>query len=439
MLRFFRDLYFTNHFYIGIIGVVLVFVLGGFIPFLFPIGIAVFFLFMGWLCIEVYFLFAQGGKILGERISPDKLSNGDENELFIQLHNLYRLPAHLSIIDEIPHQFQRRDIQWESDIAPGEEQTLLYKLRPTKRGEYDFGAVNIFCSILLRLVQRRFRYDNGKILPVYPSFLQMQKYELAAFSNFLEERGIKKQRRIGNTFEFEQIKEYVQGDDPRTINWKATARRNTLMVNQYQEEKSQPVYAIIDKGRLMKMPFDGLSLLDYAINASLVILNIALKKDDKAGLITFSNKMSTALMAEKKSGQLFKIQEALYNQLTRYKETNFELLSLFVNRRIKRRSLLLLFTNFESLHSLERQLPYFRSLARRHVIVVIFFKNTAIKDLLRKDPESIEERNKRFTKKRSRKYRGNIYTNGSRKILIRERTDGPKIESKQGLHHPHNT
>jgi len=340
----------------GIIGVVLVFVLGGFIPFLFPIGIAVFFLFMGWLCIEVYFLFAHGGKILGERISPDKLSNGDENELFIQLHNIYKLPAHLSIIDEIPHQFQRRDIQWESDIAPGEEQTLLYKLRPTKRGEYDFGAVNIFCSILLRLVQRRFRYDNGKILPVYPSFLQMQKYELAAFSNFLEERGIKKQRRIGNTFEFEQIKEYVQGDDPRTINWKATARRNTLMVNQYQEEKSQPVYAIIDKGRLMKMPFNGLSLLDYAINASLVILNIALKKDDKAGLITFSNKMSTALMAEKKSGQLFKIQEALYNQLTRYKETNFELLSLFVNRRIKRRSLLLLFTNFESLHSLERHL-----------------------------------------------------------------------------------
>jgi uncharacterized protein (DUF58 family) len=391
MLRFLRDLYFTNNFYLGVTIVVIVFIIGGVLPVLFPVGLALFFLFFGWLCIEIYFLFVQGGKILGERISPDKLSNGDENELFIQLHNLYRVPAHLDIIDEIPHQFQRRDLQWQTDIDPGEEQTLLYKLRPTKRGEYDFGAVNIFCSIFLRLVQRRFRYDNGKILPVYPSFLQMKKYELAAFSNFLEERGIKKQRRIGNTFEFEQIKEYVQGDDPRTINWKATARRNTLMVNQYQEEKSQPVYAIVDKGRLMKMPFDGLSLLDYAINASLVILNIALKKEDKAGLITFSNKMSTALMAEKKAGQMFKIQEALYNQLTLYKETNFELLSLFVNRRIKRRSLLLLFTNFESIHALDRQLPYFRSLAKRHVIVVIFFKNTAIKELLSKDPETIEE------------------------------------------------
>src|SRR5690606_29643392 len=100
--------------------------------------------------------------------------------------------------------------------------------------------------------------------------------------------GIKKVRRLGHTMEFEQIKDYVLGDDLRTINWKATAKKNQLMVNQFQDEKSQPIYTIIDKGRVMEMPFSGLSLLDHAINSSLAISNVALKKHDKAGVFSFS-------------------------------------------------------------------------------------------------------------------------------------------------------
>jgi uncharacterized protein (DUF58 family) len=87
--------------------------------------------------------------------------------------------------------------------------------------------------------------------------------------------------------EFEQIKEYVSGDDIRTLNWKASARKGGLMINNFMEEKSQQVYCIIDKGRLMKMPFDGLTLLDYAINTCLVLSNVCLRKQDRVGVITF--------------------------------------------------------------------------------------------------------------------------------------------------------
>ena len=113
--------------------------------------------------------------------------------------------------------------------------------------------------------------------------------------------GVKKIRRLGHTMEFDQIKEYVRGDDIRSINWKATARSNQLMVNQFQDEKSQQVINIIDTGRVMKMPFDGLQLLEYAINTSLVISNIAILKDDKAGLLTFSNKEIHAVRPEKEA------------------------------------------------------------------------------------------------------------------------------------------
>ena len=147
------------------------------------------------------------------------------------------------------------------------------------------------------------------------------------------------------------------------------------MVNQYQEQRSQPIISIIDKGRSMKMPFENMTLLDYAINASLVISNIAIKKRDNAGVISFSNKMSGYLPPGRRSNQMFKIQEFLYSQKTNFKDSNIDLLQHFMHVNVKKRSLLLFFTNFESVSSMRRQLPYLRILAKRHLVVVIFFRN----------------------------------------------------------------
>jgi len=390
MLKIISNIYLTNRFYTSSVSIILLFVLTGFFPSLFFIPVALVCLFIFWFLIELTFLFRSSKGFYGNRVLPDKLSNGDQNEILIDLQSNYPFSCQAKIIDEVPFQFQLRDTNWKESFNPKESKTIMYELRPVKRGEYSFGAVHVFVSAFIGLVERRFTFDKGKSVPVYPSFLQMRTYELAAFSNFLTEYGIKKQRRLGQTMEFEQIKEYVQGDDLRSVNWKASARRNALMVNQYQEEKSQQVYAIVDKGRLMKMPFDNLSLLDYSINASLVILNIALKKGDKSGLISFSNKISSVVKAEKKPGQLSKLLEALYAQRTRYQESNYELLSAFVRRRIKQRSLLILFTNFESEHSFERQLSYFRLLAKRHVLILVFFKNTGLDSLRKEDVKSVQ-------------------------------------------------
>ena len=124
------------------------------------------------------------------------------------------------------------------------------------------------------------------------------------------------------------------------------------MVNHYQDERSQQVYSLIDKGRLMQMPFNGLSLLDYAINASLVISNIAIKKSDKAGLMTFQDKIGSILAAGKMNNQMSRLMEVLYNQKTAYRETDFSVVYNYVRRKITHRSLLLLFTNFESIYGL---------------------------------------------------------------------------------------
>lgn len=338
-----------------------------------------FFVLIGLLLLDIFLLYRNKLGIQAERHLPEKLSNGDENPIEIMVANRFRFKTSVKLIDELPVQWQIRDFKIESILKPSEIKKFTYRVRPTQRGEYHFGKLNVYVSTVLGLVSRKQQFASKAMVPNYPSFLQLKKYDFLAFTNKLKLFGLKKIRRIGHTLEFEQIKEYTSGDDVRNINWKATAKRNGLMVNQFQDEKSQPVYSVIDKGRVMKMPFNNLSLLDYAINATLVISNIVLKKHDKAGMFTFSRKVGDRVIAQRRSAQMHLILETLYNVETDFSESDFSRLYVDVKRHIKQRSLLLLFTNFETMDALHRQLPYLQAINKTHLLVVIFFENTELK------------------------------------------------------------
>lgn len=389
-MKFIRALYFSDRFFVLAASIAALFIVSFFIEILFPFAKITFLLLVGTTLADIAILFSSRQGIKAIRHCPERLSNGDENQIHISLQSFFRIPVTAAIIDEIPHQFQVRDLNFVINLSAGDAQQINYSLRPVKRGEYDFGGINLLVSSILGLATRRIIAPENKIVPVYPSFLQMRKYELLAISNNLTNTGIKRIRRIGQNLEFEQIKKYTAGDDIRSINWKATARKADLMVNNFQDERSQQVYSLIDKGRVMKMPFNGMSLLDYAINASLVISNIAIKKSDKAGLITFQDKIGTLLSASRINKQMSNIMDILYNQKTAYRESDFSVLYATIRRRITQRSLLLLFTNFETNYGLQRQLPYLKNLAHQHLLVVIFFENTEMKTLIEKRSTDLE-------------------------------------------------
>jgi uncharacterized protein (DUF58 family) len=390
-MKLLRALYLNNRLFQILILLIALFVTGYFFEILLIPAKVLFLLFVALVITDILLLFTIKKGLLTRRFTPEKLSNGDENVIRIYIENFYPFPISTRIIDEIPHQFQRRDISFYLDIPSRENRVLQYELRPVKRGEYSFGQVNIFVKTILGLTSRRFQFEKERMVPVYPSYIQMRKYEMMAISNNLVNQGVKKIRRIGHNLEFEQIKEYVPGDDFRTVNWKATARSGQLMVNNYQDEKSQQVYCLIDKSRVMRMPFEGMTLLDYAINASLVISNIAIRKDDKAGLITFQDKVSSVLPASKRNKQMNLIMEALYKEKTAFREADYSRLFISLTRKLHQRSLLLLFTNFETLSGLQRQLPYLRRIAKSHLLVVIFFENTEVKTVLNDRAEKIRE------------------------------------------------
>ena len=307
---------------------------------------------------ELFFLFGKRNSVAAQRIAPERFSNGDENRVKLRVQNQCGFTLTAEIIDELPAQFQIRDFSLRAVLRPNEEQTLHYALKPCTRGEHTFGALHVFASSALGLASRRYKFEQAQTTPVYLAFLQMRKYELYALSNRLDEAGIKKIRRVGHSMEVEHIRKYVRGDDYRTLNWKATARKNGFMANHYEDEKSQQVYCCLDMGRVMELPFRGMSLLDYAINASLVLSNIALLKQDKAGVVTFGHKLEAILPAEGRATQLERIMQLLYAAQTEFLESNFEALSATLTSKIKHRSLILLFTNFETLSALKRQLPH---------------------------------------------------------------------------------
>lgn len=359
----------------------LLFLLSFFLPWLGIIPVVFFGLITALLFIDLWMLYSLPKGVFAKRISPERLSNGDENTISLYLESYYPFATALEIIDEIPVQFQKRDVLFKTALTSRQHKLLNYLLRPTKRGEYEFGYLRVYVQSPLKIISRRYNFEQAETLPVYPSFLLMRKYELMAISNRLNEIGIKKIRRLGHSMEFEQIKNYVPGDDYRTVNWKATARQGDLMVNNYTEEKSQHVYCIIDKSRSMKMPFDGLSLLDYAINASLVLSSVALLKEDKAGLITVAEKKGAVIAADRRPTQLNKIMEVLYKEKTRYLETNLELLYTTIRRTLKQRSLVVFFTNYESLSALNRQMSILKQIAKFHLLLIVFFENTELKEL----------------------------------------------------------
>ncbi len=386
-----KGLYIHERFFQAIALIASLFLLSFWIPELYSVSWILFLIVFTLFFVDILILFRYKKGLKARRLLSEKFSNSDDNPVPISLQNKYPFSVSIKVIDELPNQFQKRDFEYFITIKSGDKYNFEYLVKPVERGEYHFGKLNVFVSSPLKIIAKRYKFDDEAMVSVYPSYIQMKKYEFLAMSNRLTEFGLKKIRRIGHTMEFEQIKDYVAGDDIRTINWKATAKRAQLMVNQYQDEKSQPIYSIIDTGRVMKMPFEELKLLDYAINSTLAFSNIALRKNDKAGLLTFSKTVEKIVSASNKKTHLNIINESLYNIDTQFTDSDFGMLYAMIKRKIRQRSLLVLYTNFEHMSAMKRQLPFLKAIAKQHLLVTVFFENTELDEMIATNAEDLQD------------------------------------------------
>jgi len=342
--------------------------------------------------VEYIVLSRLGKQLFAGRKVEDQLSLGDDNPVTVAIDNQSNLSLGMTLLDELPLQLQEREFGTEVEVPPKTERQVRYQMRPLERGVYSFGALYLFVYTRLALVQRRYAFGPERTeVAVYPSVLQMRKQALRVRQLMRRQGSNIRQRRFGRSYEFDQIKNYVPGDDYRQLNWKATARTGDLMLNTYEEERSQQIVALVDSSRTMLSPFDGLSLLDYAINSTLALLNVALLRGDRVGLLGFDRQVHTHVPTAARPEHLRRILEMLYRQKSTDFEPDYGALYQHVRRNVRGRSLLLMYTNFETLVSLERNLPVLRQLARMHLLVVVMFVNREVGAELYHEPTTIKD------------------------------------------------
>jgi uncharacterized protein (DUF58 family) len=375
-MQFLRSTYLTQFFFLLVGANVLLFAGSFAVPALYFAAKVMLLVIFALTFLDALLVFSSKNPLDFKREMQTRMNLGDANQVVLQITNTSGQPIRFLLYEGFPSAMQERELTFRAVLTNGASKTFTYEFRPVERGKYRFGSVFFVIASIFGLVSRRYEVKREQDVEVYPSVLQMKRFELMVFQQQKTSTGIKKVRRIGNNSEFEQIKNYVQGDEVRTINWKATSRKVELMVNQYQEEKSQHIYCLIDKSRNMQVAFDGMTALDFAINSSLVFSNIALRNGDKTGLISFSDKIGTKLPANRSGAQMKRIMEELYDQRTEFLEPNYELLYQTIRRTITTRSLLVLFTNFQTEFAMRRALPMLRRINQKHLLVVVFFENT---------------------------------------------------------------
>lgn len=326
-----------------------------------------------------------------ERAVQKQFNNGEENTVKLKLLSTYKRNVRVEIIDELPIEFQVRDFKLFADLKPQQEKVVTYEVCPKKRGEYTFGDIRLYVFSIWGLVQRHFRVKSESVIRAVPSYSLIHNMELLSVENKTRECGIKRVRRIGSSTEFDQIKEYVPGDDYRTINWKASARKNQLMCNLYTDEQSQQVFNVLDKGRGMQHTFNRLSLLDYAINASLALSYMTIQHSDKAGLISFERSVETYVPANRQPTQMEILMTHLYKEQATFLQSDYSSLYETIKRKVNKRSLFVIYTTFDSAVSMERQLPYLRKISNSHLVLVVFFKDKEMRDMAQKRMNSEEE------------------------------------------------
>jgi len=309
------------------------------------------------------------------REHDSRLSLGEENPIRLIVHNRGRRPSQIWVRDEPPDAFEIGTRVLAGEIAARGEWSGLYHVRPLRRGDYQFGNLNLRWQGPLRLMTRQGHIDAAGPVKVYPNLLDVRRYDLLLRKNRLQEMGLRHTRLFGEGTEFERLREYLPDDEFRRIEWKATARRNRPVTIEYQTERSQNVIAVLDIGRMMQSPVARVAKLDYVVNAALLLAYVATGKGDKVGLMTFADEVPLFISPRQGRGQFYRMLEALYAVEAQPVEPDYRRALSYLALKQRKRSLVLIFTDVSGGMSVQSLTSYVSVLARHSLPLVVTIRD----------------------------------------------------------------
>ncbi len=329
-----------------------------------------------------------GGKQRFEvwRQHDTRLSLGAENPIRLFVRNRGRRPATIWIRDEPPDAFNIDTHTVTGEVPARQTWQGMYRVCPLRRGDYEFGDLNLRWQGPLGLVVRQGRIEATGPVKVYPNLLDVRQYDLLLRRNRLQELGLRHTRMFGEGTEFERLRDYVPDDEYRRINWKATARRHRPVTIEYQTERSQNVIAVLDVGRMMQSPVAHIAKLDYVINAVLLLAYVATGKGDKVGVMTFADDVVQFLNPRQGRGQFYRMLELLYAVEAQPVEPDYSRALSYLAAKQRKRALVVIFTDLSGGMSMQALVGHVSVLARRCLPLVVTISDPDIYAAARQRP-----------------------------------------------------
>lgn len=312
---------------------------------------------------------------------PDRISLNVSTTIEVQIENLSRRTVDVSICENINSDLKAEPLHCVIRLKAGRTGTVKYRITSAKRGVQTVDSMFVRMLPSLGLLYRQFRLNEPMKLEVFPNLVNIARYDLLARRGLTLQAGMARLRRIGQGSEFESLRNYVIGDEISRIDWKATAKRNALIVRNYEPERQQNVFVAIDAGRSTSGEFAGISRLDYLVNATLMLAFVALRQKDQFSLIAFSNKIETYLPPVSGLKNIDRVAQSLFDLKGKMLESDYSAACRFISRYNRKRSLLCLLTDVTGIETNSIVIAHMTRFARQHLPLAITLKNPEIEQL----------------------------------------------------------
>jgi uncharacterized protein (DUF58 family) len=314
-----------------------------------------------------------------ERSLPRSVGVGDEVRGTYTIRSRWPARVRGALYDTLPDAVRR--------VGPGPilfavrrrgEATLPVSVTGWDRGEWPLGPIAIRAQGPLGLVERTLRFGLPDRITVAPSLTNARRFRLLALQHRLRDVGVRALRRRGEGTSIAGLRDYMAGDDPRFIDWKATARRRRVITREFSVEQGQTVMLAVDAGRLMTQQDAAMSRFEHALSSALVLADVAVASGDQVGLLVFNDEVRAFVPPARGAKALQSVREALIPVRATMVEPDYATAFRTLDARQRRRSLVVLFTDVIDVRSSQALIAHTARSARRHLPLVVALRNEAL-------------------------------------------------------------
>jgi uncharacterized protein (DUF58 family) len=316
---------------------------------------------------------------------PAHLSLGEEGAARLALRAPGRRPLRVQVTDDLPPDVVRLDTD-AAEPTLSVDADIVYRFRPGSRGPHVFGDAHLRVAGPLGLAWRQRRVPLRDEVLVLPGLDELRRLRALGIRERLRRAGLRNVRQRGEGRSFESLREYVSGDDPRTIDWKSSAHRGELMVRQYEAERSQDVVLAVDAGRMLLERIEDRERLDHAMSAALQVGDVARLQGDRVGLFCFADDVMAWLPPLRSSPALFA--DTLARVRPRWVEPNYPLAFSVLRSRLGRRALIVVFTDVVDTSASQALMGQLARSAQRHVVLTVALRNPELEAWARESPDT---------------------------------------------------